>query len=249
VSFSALDLVGHAYGPSSHEVQDIVARLDVTIGELLDQLDRTVGAGNYVVGFSADHGVGQIPEESGQGGRETNVETTAAINKALEPFLGPGKYVANAAYTDIYMEKVALKRMKKDPAVSAAVLNALRAMTGIAQAYTAAEIMAPGARSSTDPLKRAAALNYYPGRSGDLIIVPKENWILSTSATTHGTLYPYDQHVPVILYGPGVRSQRFDTAATPADIAPSLAALAGISFRTSDGRARTEAFTAAVSTR
>lgn len=249
ISFSALDLVGHAYGPNSHEVQDIVARLDVTIGDLLDQLDRTVGAGNYVVAFSADHGVGQIPEETGAGGRETNAETTAAINSALEPFLGPGKYVANAAYTDIYLQQVALKRMKKDPAVTAAVLNALRGMTGIAQAYSAAEIMAPGARSSADPLKRAAALNYYPGRSGDVIIVPKENWILSTSATTHGTLYPYDQHVPVIFYGPGVRQQKFDDAATPADIAPSLAALAGISFRTSDGRAHTEAFTAAVSTR
>jgi hypothetical protein len=95
-------------------------------------------------------------------------------------------------------------------------------MTGIAEAYTAAEIMAPGARSSTDPAKRAAAMNYYPGRSGDVIIVPKENWILSTSATTHGTLYPYDQRVPVIFYGPGVRQQRFDNPATPADIAPSL---------------------------
>ena len=249
VSFSALDLVGHAYGPNSHEVQDVVARLDVTIGELLDQLDRTVGAGKYVVAFTADHGVGQIPEDSGKGGRETNAETTAAIDKALAPFLGPGKYVANAAYTDIYLQKPALKRMKKDPAVTAAVLNALRAMTGIAQAYTAAEIAAPGARSSSDPAKRAAAMNYYPGRSGDVIIVPKENWILSTSATTHGTLYPYDQRVPVILYGPGVRQQRFDDAATPADIAPSLAALAGISFRTSDGRAHTEAFTTAVSTR
>jgi predicted AlkP superfamily pyrophosphatase or phosphodiesterase len=249
VSFSALDLIGHAYGPSSHEVQDIVARLDVTIGELLDHLDATVGAGNYVVAFSADHGVAQIPEEAGTGGRETNVETTAAIDKALARFLGPGKYVANAAYTDIYLQKAALKRMKKDPAVTSAVLDALRAMTGIAQAYTAAEISAPGARTSSDPLKRAAALNYYPGRSGDIIVVPKENWILSTSATTHGTLYPYDQHVPVIFYGPGVRQQKFEDAATPADIAPSLAVLSGIPFRTSDGRAHTEAFTAAVSTR
>ena len=249
VSFSALDLVGHAYGPNSHEVQDVVARLDVTIGELLDHLDQTVGAGNYVVAFTADHGVAQIPESTGTGGRETNAETTAAIDKALEPFLGPGKYVANASYTDIYLQKAALDRMKKDPAVTAAVLKGLRAMPGIAQAYTAAEIAAPGARSSSDPLKRAASLNYYPGRSGDLIIVPRENWILSSSATTHGTLYPYDQRVPVIFYGHGVRQQHFDAAASPADIAPSLASLAGISFRTSDGRARTEAFTSAVSTR
>jgi predicted AlkP superfamily pyrophosphatase or phosphodiesterase len=249
VSFSALDLVGHAYGPDSHEVQDVVARLDVTIGTLLDHLDRTVGAGNYVVAFTADHGVARIPEETGGGGRETNAETTAAIEKALAPLLGPGHYVANASYTDIYLQKPALKRMKKDPAVRAAVLDALRGMTGIAAAYTAEEIMAPGTRTSSDPLKRAAALNYYRGRSGDVIIVPRENWILSTSATTHGTLYPYDQHVPLIFYGAGVKKGRFTSDASPADLAPTLAGLTGIPFHTSDGHERKEAFAAAVSTR
>ena len=243
VSFSALDLVGHAFGPNSHEVQDLIARLDVTIGDLLDRLDANVGAGNYVVGFSSDHGVAQIPEETGTGGRQTTAETTAAIDAALGPVLGPGKYVANSAYTDIYLEKAALDRMKKDPAITAAVLNALRALPGIAQAYTAQEIGAPGTRSSPDPVKRAAALSYFPGRSGDLIIVPRERWILTTSATTHGTLYPYDQRVPVILYGPGVKKGNYSDDATPADIAPSLAALAHIRFQTSDGHARTEAFT------
>jgi predicted AlkP superfamily pyrophosphatase or phosphodiesterase len=249
VSFSALDLVGHAYGPDSHEVQDLLAHLDVTIGELLDHLDRTVGAGNYVLGFTADHGVAQIPEEGHHGGRETNAETTAVIEKTLNAVLGPGKYVANAAYTDIYLEKPALKRMKKDAAIRTAVLNALRGMPGIAEAYTADELMAAGTRTSTDPAKRAAALNYFRGRSGDLVIVPRENWILSTSATTHGTLYPYDQHVPVILYGAGVKKGRFDAESTPADIAPSLGALAGIPFRTTDGHERTEAFAAPRSTR
>jgi len=221
----------------------------VTIGALLDHLERTVGAGNYVVAFTADHGVGRIPEAAGVGGRETNAETTAAIEQALAPLLGPGKYVANAAYTDIYLQKNALKRMKKDPAVRAAVLDALRGMTGIAAAYTAEEIMAPGARSSSDPLKRAAALNYFPGRSGDVIIVPRENWILSTSATTHGTLYPYDQHVPLIFYGAGVKKGTFTSDASPADLAPTLAALAGIPFQTTDGHERKEAFAAPVSTR
>jgi hypothetical protein len=249
VSFSALDLVGHPFGPDSQEVQDVLARLDVTIGELLDHLDRTVGAGNYVLSLTADHGVAEIPEEGHRGGRETNAETTAVIEKALTAVLGPGKYVAAAAYTDIYLEKPALKRMKKDAAVRTAVLDALRGMPGIAQAYTADEIMAPGARTSADPVKRAAALNYFPGRSGDVIVVPRENWILSTSATTHGTLYPYDQQVPVIFYGAGVKKGRFTSDATPADVAPTLGALAGIVFRTADGHLRTEAFAAPLSTR
>ena len=90
-------------------------------------------------------------------------------------------------------------------------------------------------RSSTDPVKRAAALSYYPSRSGDIIIVPAENWILSTAATTHGTLYAYDQGVPVLVFGAGVTPGVHDEPATPADIAPTLASLVGATFTGSDG--------------
>ncbi|MGE3191819.1 MAG: alkaline phosphatase family protein, partial [Vicinamibacterales bacterium] len=62
VSFSALDYVGHDFGPDSQEVQDTLLRLDETIGTLLDALDRQVGRGNYAVALSADHGVAPIPE-------------------------------------------------------------------------------------------------------------------------------------------------------------------------------------------
>jgi predicted AlkP superfamily pyrophosphatase or phosphodiesterase len=248
VSFSALDLVGHAYGPNSHEVQDLLARLDVTIGELLNHLDASVGRDNYVLGFSADHGVGDIPEDV-KGGRYTSVNTSGAIEKALEPFLGAGKHVAYSAYTDIYLQDKALKRIRKDAAARKAMLDALRALPGIVEAYTADEIAAPAMRTSADPVKRAAALSYHAGRSGDVIVVPRENWLLTSSAASHGTLYPYDQHVPVILYGAGIRKGTYNAPATPADIAPSLAALAGIQMTGTDGHPLTDAFAPQPSTR
>ena len=43
VSFTGLDYVGHRYGPKSHEVQDLLLRLDIQIGRLLDTLDRRLG--------------------------------------------------------------------------------------------------------------------------------------------------------------------------------------------------------------
>ena len=70
VSFSALDSVGHKFGPRSHEVQDLLARLDVTIGRLLDHLDARVGRGKYVVALSADHGVAVIPEQLRREGQD-----------------------------------------------------------------------------------------------------------------------------------------------------------------------------------
>ena len=248
VSFSALDLVGHAFGPNSHEVQDVVARLDVTIGELLDHLDASVGAGNYVLALSADHGVGDIPEEV-HGGRYTAAVTSGAVDKALAPFSRLEKNVAYVAYTDIYLQDQALKIIRKNATARTAVLDALRALPGIAAAFTADEVATAAARSSTDAVRRAAALSYYEGRSGDLIIVPREHWLLSTSATSHGTLYPYDQRVPIILYGTGVRKGIYSAQVMPADIAPSLAALAGIRMTGTDGHPLSDAFDHQMSTR
>src|SRR5205814_7046405 len=174
---------------------------------------------------------------------------SGAVDKALEPFLGVHKNLAYVAYTDIYLQDQALKRIRKDPAVRTAVLNALRALPGIAAAFTADEVATPAARLAADPVRRAAALSYHEGRSGDLIVVPHENWLLTTSATSHGTLYPYDQRVPIILYGADVRKGTYDAQVTPADIAPSLAALAGIQMSGTDGHPLTDAIARQTSTR
>ena len=235
VSFSTLDLVGHQYGPASHEVQDVLFRLDRTIGRLLDQLDARVGRGRYVLALSSDHGVAPLPEQSG-GKRQPSAEIIATIDNALAPFFGPGKYVAHTVYTDLYLAPGIHDRLKKTPAASEAVLQALRALPGIAHAFRADEVDQPSARTSPDPVRRAAALNYYAPRSGDIILVPAEHWLLSTAATTHGTLYSYDQQVPVIFYGAGVSPAVHDAPATPADIAPTLATLAGVRFTAPDGK-------------
>ena len=244
VSFSALDLVGHAYGPRSHEVQDILVRLDATVGRLLDHLDKTVGRGNYVLGFSADHGVADVPEQAGRGGRQTNEQTTAALMKVLEPALGPGKHVLSTAYTDIYLSAEARDRLKKDPKLLAAAIEALKALPAVDRVLAGTHLDSAAARSSSDPLVRAAALSYKPGRSGDLIIVPKEGWLLSSNITTHGTSQPYDQRVPVIVFGASVKPGEYSQAASPADLVPTLAAVAHVPIKKGDGRVLSEALTA-----
>ncbi|MBA2302618.1 MAG: alkaline phosphatase family protein [Acidobacteria bacterium] len=234
VSFSTLDLVGHQYGPASHEVQDILVRLDRTIGTLLDHLDARLGRQGYVLALSSDHGVARIPEQSGAQ-RQPASGIIATIDGALAPIFGAGKYVAHAAYTDIYLAPGVMGKLRASPTASAAVLDALRALPGIAHAFRADEISDPSVRHSGDPVKRAAALSYYAPRSGDLIVVPEENWLLSTAAATHGTLYAYDQRVPVIFFGAGVPPGVHDVPATPADIAPTLAGLVKAAFTATDG--------------
>ena len=84
-------------------------------------------------------------------------------------------------------------------------------------------------------LLRAAALSYVEGRSGDLIIAPKHGWMFFATGATHGTASEDDQRVPIILFGAGIKHGAFSTAATPADIAPTLAALCGITLPKAEG--------------
>jgi len=245
VSFSALDILGHAYGPRSHEVQDLLVRLDRTIGRLLEHLDGTVGRDGYVLALSADHGVSDIPEQTTDGGRMTNATIKAALQSVLVGALGPGEHVAATQYTDHYLSAAAAERARTDKPLRDALLHALRTLPGVQRAFYGPDLATSEARQSSDLQVRASALSYYPGRSGDLILVPRRHWITSTAATTHGTSNDYDQRVPVIVFGSGVKAGTYDAPATPADIAPTLAAAGGMALGDIDGRVLTEAIPAA----
>ena len=244
LSLPCLDHNGHEFGPRSHEVQDILARLDVNLGRLLDALDRHVGP-NYVVGLSSDHGVAPIPEQiTAEGGDAGRISTTAlrdAVNAAVDKVLGvKGQHVAA-----IYEQQIALipgevdvLRMK--PGGFAAVKAAIGGVRGVRVAFSADDIIS-GAESS-DPDIRAWRLSYVPGRSGDFLFTLRRNWIVrSGSGTTHGSANDYDQRVPLILFGPAIRAGRYTVAASPADLAPTFASLTGVKLPRAQGRALTEA--------
>ena len=242
ISFSALDHVGHQYGPRSHEVQDVLAHLDVTIGRLLDHLDRTVGKGRYVVALSADHGVAVIPEQARAEGQDAGRVVLGTVSSTatdvLEKALGPGRYVARAEYTYLYFLPGVMDRVTATPGLLDKLLTALGGIEGIQSAFPGASLD-PKALPA-DPIRRAAALNEFPERSGDIVLVPKPGWIFVGDAapdgTTHGTPHPYDIRVPVLFYGAGIRPGQYDDDAAPIDIAPTLARICGVALPTATGR-------------
>lgn len=246
VSFSTPDLVGHAFGPQSHEVQDVFAHLDETIGTLLDRLDALVGKDRYVVALSSDHGVMAIPEQMKRAGQDAGRLDSNAIRTVIERHaadaLGAGPYVARANGNDIYFEPGMYATITATPGAIERVIDAVAALPGIAKVYRSEQVR-DGAQSS-DPLLRAAALSYFPGRNGDLVIVPKPGWSFSATGTTHGTAAADNQRVPIVLMGDGIRPGEYVQPATPADIAPTLAALCGVKLPKTEGQPLTAALKA-----
>jgi len=243
VSFSSPDLVGHAFGPRSQEIQDMYANLDRTIGTLLDHLDAAVGKGKYVVALSADHGVSPIAEQLAHEGRDGGRLDPRAIGEAAEKaaaaVLGDGKYVARENGNDLYFLPGVYERLSAKPGALDAVVAAVAAQRGIQRVFKAEEVA--NADTATEPLQRAAALSYVAGRSGDLLLAPKAGWEFIATGATHGTANAEDQRVPILLMGPGIRHGEYRQPASPADIVPTLAALSGILVPHAEGRVLREA--------
>ncbi len=248
VSFSATDYVGHRFGPRSWEVQDTLARLDLTIGKLLDALDASVGKGRYVVALSADHGVAPIPEQQValklDAGRFAAADVQAAIDKALTATIGhadvfmAGSTESGNNASDVYFTAETLAKLKATPAARQAVVSAVEKVAGVGKVMWASEL---SSLAVVDADARAFAQSFNADRNGDLIVLPKPYWLSSSGGTGHGTMHQYDQRVPVILMGAGIKPGRYDVAVTPADIAPTLAFLAGVTLSKADGRVLSEA--------
>lgn len=251
ISFSSPDLVGHQYGPNSQEIRDMYVRLDGTIGRLLKRLDDRLGRDGYVVGLSADHGVTEIPEQQIRHGQSAGRLTSRSVNdlvqRTVEQAFGPGQYAARVTTNDVYFSPGVYDRLRQQPAALEAVERALTNEPGIVRVLRGEQL--DGATQSADPVVRAAALSYVPGRSGDLILVTRPGWMFSTAGTTHGSATAADQRVPLAFMGWGIRPGTYAGAATPADLAPTLAMLAGVSLPTAEGRALTVALRAAAASR
>jgi hypothetical protein len=235
VSFSALDMAGHDFGPQSREVEDVLIRLDATLGRLIEHLDRSVGAGRYLLALSSDHGVAAIPEQVGAG-RLANEDLGALVERTLVERWGTnaGRYVSAAVGGQIYFADGVFDRLRSSETAVHAVERTLLQVDGLARVVRRDQL------DRDDLETQAIAKGYMAGRSGDLIVIPRRNWIIEQrgdgDATTHGTSYDYDRRVPLFLLGGGVSPGEHKRVATPLDIGPTLAKAAGLRFPDRDGR-------------
>jgi predicted AlkP superfamily pyrophosphatase or phosphodiesterase len=251
LSLSANDYVGHRYGPYSQEVMDVTLRVDRQIATFLDFVQTRIGLANTLVAFTADHGVAPIPEHTaaiGLGGQRLKIpDIMNAIRAAISARYNPQskspdptadyiyKFDDNGVKRDgfingnIYFNYEALARDGVNLDEIAQVVGAATLkISGIARYFTRAQLLR-GATSVTDPIERRALHGFYPSRSGDVVIVAEPfKYLGDTITATHGTPYTYDTNVPTMLMGAGITPGRYYEAASPADIAPTLCALLGL---------------------
>jgi predicted AlkP superfamily pyrophosphatase or phosphodiesterase len=236
IGFAANDLIGHTFGPDSHEVMDVTVRTDRLLEHFFGFLDRQVGLANIVVVLTGDHGVAPLPElmrthdPASAAGRFDEAAVGAAAEAALKARYGPADSLGWVVYHDfpfLYLNLRSLRgRGVPVEEAEAVAKDAVEKVPGVQSALTATELELRRRRGAHSP----ADLSFYPGRSGNIFYqlfpyqIPRDQPV----GTTHGSPWPYDTHVPILWFGAGIKPGVYAASVSVADIAPTLSALLGV---------------------
>lgn len=255
VSFSSNDLIGHTWGPDSHEVLDVTLRSDRLMADLLGFLDAEVGKGNYAVGLTADHGICPLPEASAAKGRDARRIDPAAVQglaerhlrrafggvpdepKAAEPKADAGAGEKKAApgwveafsYPWLYLNpRLVAASGKTRSEVARSLADHLADQRDTYRVFTREELA--GDFPPADEIGRRAKRAYHPDRCGDVYLVNRPYDLASkptATGTNHGSPHGYDAHVPLLVYGPGVAGGVRTEPTTPQALAATFARFLG----------------------
>jgi predicted AlkP superfamily pyrophosphatase or phosphodiesterase len=220
IAIGSTDSVGHEFGPVSAEQLDTVIRLDRAFGTFLDNLDRAIGKGRYVLAISADHGATDPPEQ-----RCIHRVTTAEIDALLDR-----------------VEAIARANLGDGASLRSKIVAELERAPFIGGVYTEQRLArARGKNWKSQLMKRSFRPGhipnfplwsdkprpFHPARYG-IFVIFKEGMIFDAAKSVHGSPYAADRLVPVIFFGAGVPHAVKREGARTVDVAPTLAALAGI---------------------
>jgi predicted AlkP superfamily pyrophosphatase or phosphodiesterase len=238
INLSSNDFVGHAFGPHSLEVEDMVYHTDRQLGEFFRFLDQQVGAGDWTFALTADHGVAPIVEYAQQLhlpakrsalGKLDDVKNRleAALRAQLGSEVADKPLIVKVEDYQVFLNRDhLLARGSRFVKAQQVVRDWLLDQPNVAAAFKRDELMKPGEGKLFLQVQRT----FHPRRSGDVLFVLEPYCVPGAKGTTHGSPWHYDTHVPLLLLGKGVQRGKFDREVSPACIASTVAELIGVDY-------------------
>jgi hypothetical protein len=241
VSLSANDLVGHAYGPRSHEAEDALARLDESLGDFLVALEKRVGKQRLFTVLTSDHGVLPLPEwlsQIGQatcpleGGRQSSQALLADMQLKLnlrferpDGVPGPWAFISG---TGLRVNRELVTELGVDlSSVFTAIKEVLEESQAIERVWSDDDLF-----DSKSEIAKYYQRSLDPDRSPDLHVQLAAGCLIRGKpyGTSHGTPHAYDREIPLVFMGPGVEPGAVKGPAFSVDIGPTLGRVLGLTL-------------------
>lgn len=232
ISFSSTDYIGHNFGVNSKEVQDAYLRLDVDIARLLKALDEKVGKGNYTVFLTSDHGGVDVPAYLQSVNIPAGYFENDVFEKDIKKFLNKEfeieGIIENISNNQIFFDYEVLRLEDIDfRDLENTLAHYLLQYPQIFQVFTRTQLQSG---SFANGIANLIQNGFNQKRSGDIFISPDPSVIsYSKTGSTHGSGFYYDTQAPLIFFGNGVPHGSTFQRSEIVDIAPTIAAMLGIS--------------------
>lgn len=219
VAISAVDLVGHQFGTTARERVDAVLRTHQELTAFLDFLRARLGTRLAVV-LTADHGLTPTAADEyrlrAPGGTIDVDGLIQRVNEALDR-----AFSARAGGWVMAVDGSAMILHQPHPPQALQVAaEVLRREPGLWK------VVLPDEVAHELPAIRHAV---FPGRSGELLLVPRPLWTLKkpTHGADHGSPWNDDALVPLAVQAPGWKLRNDGRVVDAAQVAPTVAALLG----------------------
>lgn len=248
ISLSNCDYVGHAMGPDSHEMLDLLVKVDGYLGDLFTFLDDKIGKDKYIVALSADHAVCPLPEFNSKyrniSAKRYNYKNDVkskvdSLSRSLQQEFNATDEIIhkNAFLNYAAAEKVGVDSVQLEQKVRAGLLS----IETFVDIFFRRELITRD--PSPKPFIEKYRNSYYAPRGEDFQYRIRENCLMSSRpyGSTHGSPYEYDTHIPVLFWRNGIQPRKISRPIFSADVAPTLATIAGFAFpKNLDGTPLTE---------
>jgi predicted AlkP superfamily pyrophosphatase or phosphodiesterase len=229
LSFSAFDYVGHKFGPTSREAQDMLLVLDKQLADFINFLDDQIGKNEYLIFLTADHGAVHVPSylKSLQIAAEywKPANMVEDVKAMLATKYGQGRWVLSYNDDQFYLNRKLITEQKLNlRTMQVEIRDFVMNYTGVKEVYTADDL----ARFEYTTSMRGVVQNgYNHRRSGDVFILTEPGWLKYSTftGTHHGSPYAYDTHVPLLFYGWGIKAGQSHKLVNITDLAPTISGL------------------------
>ncbi len=220
------------FGPESIESEDMYYHLDRTIATFIENVQSWTNNGDVIFVLTADHGTSpsiDVTDATSSDSKLFNKDQfTVILNTFIGAKYGSGRWVLGFENRSIYLnhdliyqERLSLEEVQNEVASFALQFR------GVSHALTASAMRSSYFGSGYGEKMQNG---FYPRRSGDVVINLMPEWIEQQDNTRSlpGSMYRYDTHVPLFIWGAGVPYLRVSRPIEMSALAPTLANVIGI---------------------
>ncbi|MGG6544426.1 UNVERIFIED_CONTAM: alkaline phosphatase family protein [Prevotella sp. 15_C9] len=228
VSISSTDAIGHKYGTRGKENHDVFMQLDKDLAHFLNALDQQVGRGNYLLFLTADHGAAHnynyLKKNNIPAGAFDYDKAVKQLNAHLEKTIGIAPVFGEDNYQFFLNDSIITKSgIAKQKVIDEAIAY-LKQDPQYLYVFDEEKI---SEQTMPQWFRQRMENGYFRNRSGEIGIITRPQFFGAKDSpdykgTSHGQPYPYDTHLPWLLYGWNIPRGASSQEATINDIAATI---------------------------